>query len=56
MTPEILTPHADRTPEELETIKQKYATKGNVLESEAMIAAKADDMLLHYVANVMPNG
>lgn len=47
---------ADRTPEELETIKQKYATKGNVLESEAMIAAKADDMLLHYVANVMPNG
>lgn len=47
---------ADRTPEELEAIKQKYATKGDVMEAEALIAAKARDMLLHYAANVLPNG
>lgn len=47
---------ADRTPEELEAIKQKYATKGNVMEAEALIAAKARDMLLHYTINVLPNG
>lgn len=46
----------ERTPEELEQIRRKYATKGNVLESRAMIAAKARDMLRHYVTNILPNG
>lgn len=46
----------DRTAEELEAIKRKYGTKGNVMESQAMIAAKARDMLNHYVANILPNG
>jgi type I restriction enzyme R subunit len=46
---------ADRTPEEMEAIKTRYATQGNVLEAKRLIAAKADDMLRHYVAAVMPN-
>lgn len=46
----------DYSKEDLERIKKKYATKGNVLESKKMIQAKAQDMLRHYVANVLPNG
>ncbi|MFU8807099.1 MAG: UvrB domain 3-containing protein, partial [Bradymonadaceae bacterium] len=42
--------------EELERIKQKYATTGHVLEAEKLIAAKARDMLRHYVATILPNG
>jgi type I restriction enzyme, R subunit len=45
-----------RTPEELEAIKQKYATKGQVMEAERLIAAKARNMLRHYVENILPNG
>lgn len=46
----------DRTPAELEAIKRKYATRGHVMEAKALIAAKARDMLRHYVANILPNG
>ena len=46
----------DRTPEELEVIKKKYATKGHVMEATALIAAKARNMLRHYVENILPNG
>jgi type I restriction enzyme R subunit len=46
----------DRTPEELEAIKKKYATKGHVMEAPALIAAKARNMLRHYVENILPNG
>lgn len=46
----------DRTPEELEKIKQKYATRGDVMEASALIADKARDMLSHYVENILPNG
>ena len=46
----------DHTPEELERIKRKYATKGDVIEAERLIAAKARDILRHYVENVLPNG
>lgn len=46
----------DRTPEELEKIKQKYGTKGHVMEAPELIASKARDMLRHYVENVLPNG
>ena len=42
--------------EELEAIKQKYATKGNILEAPALIADKARDILRHYVTNILPNG
>jgi len=42
--------------EELEAIRQKYATKGNILEAPALIADKARDILRHYVTNILPNG
>jgi len=46
----------ERTPEELEAIKQKYATKGHIFDAPALIADKARDMLRHYVTNILPNG
>jgi len=46
----------DRTKEELEVIKKKYATKGHVMEAPTLIAAKARNMLRHYVENILPNG
>ncbi len=46
----------DRSKEELEAIKAKYATAGDVLEAEKLIAAKAKNMLRHYVDNILPNG
>jgi len=46
----------DRTEEELEAIRKKYATKGNILEAPALIAEKARDMLQHFVTNLLPNG
>lgn len=45
-----------RSPEELEAIKQKYATKGHILEAPALIEDKAKDILRHYVTNILPNG
>ncbi len=44
------------TPEELEAIKKKYATKGHVFDAPALIADKARDILRHYVTNILPNG
>jgi type I restriction enzyme R subunit len=46
---------ADHTPEELEEIQRKYATKGDVMEAEKLIAAKAKNILRHYVETVLPN-
>ena len=46
---------ADHTPEELEAIKQRWATRGNVMEAPKLIAAKARSMLRHYVDTVLPN-
>ncbi|WP_206171412.1 type I restriction enzyme subunit R domain-containing protein [Thiorhodococcus mannitoliphagus] len=45
-----------RSPEELEAIKRKYATKGHVMEAERLIAAKARNMLRHYVEHILPDG
>ena len=47
---------AERTAEEIDAIKKRWATKGNVLEAPQMIESKARDMLRHYVDGVMPNG
>lgn len=47
---------ADKSEEELEAIKKKYATKGNVLEAPKLIEEKARDMLRHYVTYILPNG
>ncbi|MBI3943021.1 MAG: type I restriction endonuclease subunit R [Chloroflexi bacterium] len=46
----------ERTSAEMEALKRKYATRGNVLEAEKLIAAKASDILRHYVDTVLPNG
>lgn len=46
----------ENSAEELEAIKQRYATKGNILEAPALIADKARDILRHYVTNILPNG
>lgn len=42
--------------EELEAIKNKYATKGHIFDAPALIADKARDILRHYVTNILPNG
>lgn len=44
------------SPEELEAIKKKYATKGHIFDAPELIADKAADILRHYVTNIMPNG
>jgi type I restriction enzyme, R subunit len=46
---------AEHTPEELEAIKKRWATRGNVMEARKLIAAKARSMLRHYVDTVLPN-
>lgn len=46
----------ERSPEELEAIKAKYATKGQILEAPKLIEEKAGDILRHYVRNILPNG
>jgi len=46
----------DRSSEELEAIKKKYATKGQILEAPRLIEEKAADMLRHYVRHILPNG
>ena len=47
---------ADRSPEDLEAIRKKYATRGQLFEAPALIVEKARDMLRHYVTNILPNG
>jgi type I restriction enzyme, R subunit len=47
---------AEHTDEEIEKLKQRYATAGAVLEAPALIEAKARSMLMHYISTVMPDG
>lgn len=37
-------------------LQRKYATQGELLNSPKLIADKAQDMLLHYASEVLPNG
>ncbi|WP_324751200.1 HsdR family type I site-specific deoxyribonuclease [Sphingomonas sp. LY54] len=46
----------ERTPDEIEAIKHKYATKSHIFEAPALIAEKARDILRHYVINILPQG
>jgi type I restriction enzyme R subunit len=46
----------DRTDEEKEAIKQKYANKKSVVEAEDRIDEIAQDILKHYKENIYPNG
>jgi type I restriction enzyme R subunit len=45
-----------RTEEEREAIRRKYGNVVHILEAKDIIQEKAEDMLLHYAANIMPNG
>lgn len=38
------------------TLQQRYGTLGELLNSPKLIALKAEDMLLHYASQVLPNG
>lgn len=44
------------TPDQIEQIKRRYATKADVMESEEIIEAKARNMLRDYATTVLPNG
>lgn len=46
----------NRPERETAAIRKKYASEGNVREAKKLIAAKAEDMLRHYVDNALPNG
>src|SRR5690554_534575 len=46
----------ERSQEEIEAIKRKYATRGTILNAPKLIQAKSRDMLRHYVENVLPSG
>lgn len=47
---------ADKTKEELNLIKKKYGTEGNVLEAEKRIVGIAKDIVNHYFENIFDNG
>jgi type I restriction enzyme R subunit len=46
----------DLTVEQREALKRKYGTLNAVLEAEEVVRDKANDMLRHYVENILPNG
>ena len=46
----------DLTEDQRETLQRRYATTAKVLEAPELIAAKAKDVLWHYIGTVMPDG
>ncbi len=46
----------DRSDAELLAIKKKYGATGDILEAEQRIEAIAQDMVNHYIENILPNG
>ena len=46
----------DLTSDQRETLQRRYATTAKVLEAPELIAAKAKDILRHYIGTVMPDG
>nr|WP_315980535.1 DEAD/DEAH box helicase family protein [Aliamphritea spongicola] len=46
----------DRSEVELAAIRRKYGATGDVLEAEDRIKAIADDLVKHYIRNVLPSG
>ncbi|RMH17338.1 MAG: type I restriction endonuclease subunit R [Acidobacteria bacterium] len=47
---------AGRDPKQLEALERKYGTRGAIFEAPKLIRAKAEDMLFHYVENILPSG
>lgn len=46
----------DLSKEQIELIKKKYGTKGDILEAPKRIEAIAKNMVEHYITNILPNG
>ncbi len=46
----------DLSDEQLLAIKKKYGATGDILEAEKRIEAIAEDMVKHYIENILPNG
>ena len=46
----------DRTPEEILEIKKRYGATGDILEAEGRIKEIAEDLVDHYIENILPNG
>lgn len=47
---------ADKTPDEIEVIKNKYGTRGDILEAPKRINLITADLVKHYIDNILPNG
>lgn len=47
---------AAKSPEEIDRIKKKYGTTGDILESEKRIKLISKSIVAHYVQNILPNG
>ncbi|MBD2815314.1 type I restriction endonuclease subunit R [Xenorhabdus sp. Flor] len=47
---------ADRTEEELREIRKKYGTEGNILEAEKRIEEISEDLVKHYLRQILPAG
>jgi len=47
---------ANRSDEEILAIKKKYGATGDIFEAEKRIEAIANDLVNHYVENILPNG
>lgn len=45
-----------RSEDELEAIRKKYGTTGDLLEAEKRIEAIAKDLVQHYLTHIFPNG
>jgi type I restriction enzyme R subunit len=52
----VLAAFPDSSPRRLAEIAARYVTSSAALEAEQLIAAKAEDMLRHYIGAVLPNG
>ncbi|OWZ84096.1 type I restriction endonuclease subunit R [Natranaerobius trueperi] len=46
----------DRSYDEMLKIKKKYGTMGDIFEAEQRIEAIAEDIVDHYIKNILPNG
>lgn len=46
----------DRTAEEILALKKKWGTSDDLFEAEPRIQEIANDLVGHYIANIMPNG
>ncbi|GAB1258264.1 HsdR family type I site-specific deoxyribonuclease [Aurantivibrio plasticivorans] len=46
----------ERSEEELRAIRKKYGATGDILEAEARIEEIAQDLVSHYISNILPSG